>query len=160
MGSDTEDAFRWDGDDDASARPRSPGSAAPLAEGWHAVGKGSESVERTVADDGTVAASDPQALSTPALLAVGIIAGVYLLYVVGWILGGLTLQGVARFFVSDAAYVPAMWLAVAAPVLWFAAAWLLTRGAATWMRIAALAGGIVVLIPWPFVFFGALGGGS
>lgn len=160
MTSDVDDALRWEGDDEGPVRPKETPPAPALPEGWEAVGKGSETVGRITADGTVLPASDPESMSTPALLAVGILAGVYLLYVVGWVVGGTNLQGFARFFVSDAAYIPAMWLAIAAPVLWFAAAWLLTRGTKTWVRIAALVGGAVVLIPWPFVFFGALGAGA
>lgn len=160
MHSDRDDALRWEGDDDPTGAVHGPAPAPALPAGWQAVGKGSETVGRVEADGTVVAASEPQALSTPALVTVGVIAGVYLLYSVGWAVGGLNLQGFARFFVTDAAYLPMMWLAIAAPGLWFAASWLLTRGAKDWVRIAALVGGALVLIPWPFVFFGAVGAGA
>jgi len=159
MTSDVDDALRWEGDD-PSPTEAAKVPAPALPDGWQAVGKGSEDVGRITADGTVIPASESTPMSTPALLTLGILSGVYLLYVVGWLVGGSNLQGFARFFISDAAYVPAKWLAVAAPLLWFAAAWLLTRGARSWVRIAALVGGAVVLVPWPFVFFGALGGGA
>ena len=45
---------------------------------------------------------------------------------------------------------------LAAP-LWFPPAWLLTRGKASWIRIVALIGGGLLLVPWPFVMFGTVG---
>ncbi len=87
----------------------------------------------------------------------GIIGGAYLLFAVGWAVGGLRLQPRASLLVADWMYLPWMWLAVLSPVLWFAASWVLTRGRATWIRVVALIAGVVLLVPWPFVMFGMVG---
>ena len=153
MTSDSDDALNWDGDDDPTAKDRA------LPRGWNAVGKGSDDVA-TIEDDGTVTPAhddEPAGLSTPMLLLVGVVGGVYLLYTIGWIVGGLRLQPLASFLVSDVMFLPSFFLAIAAPALWFLAGWVLTRGKAAWIRAAVLLAGIVLLVPWPFVTVGVIG---
>lgn len=151
MTSDADDALSWDGDEDLPSRKPA------LPDGWSAVGKDSERVGR-VADDGTVVEAEaPRGLSTPMLLLIGIVGGIYLLYVVGWIIGGLNLQGSASFLIPTVMYQVALWAAVLAPPLWFAAVWLLTRRSPSWVRVFGFVGGILLLIPWPFVMTGVVG---
>lgn len=164
MASDSDDPLRWDGDEEQppQASPKAPAPALP--EGWEAVGKGSEEVV-TVASDGSsteaVEHGAPAQLSTTMLLAVGVLAGIYLLYTVGWVIGGLRLQVFAEgFLLSDAlAYRVSMVLGMVAPTLWFLTAWVLTGRSKSWVRIAALLIGAAVLVPWPFVLVGSVGGG-
>jgi hypothetical protein len=163
MRSDADDALSWEGDEDPStqwpgkqAEP-ADAPAAALPQGWKAVGKDSEAVGR-IESDGTVSAPDePRHLSTPMLLLVGIIGGVYLLYTVGWIIGGLNLQASALFLVPTVMYQVAVWSAVIAPALWFAAVWMLTRRSAAWIRVLGFLAGAALLVPWPFVMTGAVG---
>lgn len=167
MTSDPEDALRWDGDEERGA--------PSLPEGWRAVGKGSRQVassppqEPDAAKDAAPhAAPTPDAavdaaelddaepvLSTPALVGLGVLGGIYLLYSVGWFLGGTGLLPRTVFLVPEFMYIVMMWIAVLAPWLWFAASWVLTRRAATWVRLAALIAGAVLLVPWPFLMTGA-----
>lgn len=159
MTSDADDALTWEGDDDRPAQKPIPESEKnpALPRGWNAVGKRSETVG-LIEDDGTVGAPAERApLSTPMLLLVGIVGGVYLLYTVGWIIGGLTLQSSAMFLIPGVMYQVALWAAVLAPALWFAAAWMLTRRSSSWVRVVALLGGALLLVPWPFVMTGAVG---
>lgn len=153
MTSDSDDALSWDGDEAAPEKDRA------LPTGWNAVGKGSADVGR-IEEDGTVVAphaDEPAGLSTPMLLILGVVGGIYLLYTIGWLIGGLRLQPLASFLVSDAMFLPWFVLAIAAPALWFLASWVLTRGRAAWIRIAVLLAGVVLLVPWPFVTVGAIG---
>lgn len=158
MERDSDEALRWEGDETPSSAPSAPVEPA-LPEGWAAVGKGSDKVGRVEPDGTVIPAGDPAPLSTAMLVATGVIGGAYLLYAIGWVIGGLRLQGVAQFLVADVAYQAAMWIAVLAPALWFLAAWVLTRRSKVWVRLLALLAGMAVLIPWPFVMFGSLGGG-
>lgn len=156
MDSDSDDALSWEGDEGA------PKKDAALPRGWKAVGRGSDAVrgagEAGSAVTAETADDDEDApLSTVMLLALGIIGGVYLLYSVGWVIGGLRLRPLASFIVADAMYLPWFILAVAAPALWFLAAWVLTRGKAAWIRLGVLLLGVVLLVPWPFVTVGAIG---
>lgn len=172
MTSDSDDALTWDGDEGGSPTRPAPKKRAKarseraesaqtqgevkdpaLPEGWNAVGKGSAAVGRLGGDDD----EEHQPLSTAMLLILGIVGGVYLLYSVGWVVGGLRLKPLANFFVADAMFLPWFVLAVAAPLLWFLASWVLTRGKAGWIRVSVLLLGVVLLVPWPFVTVGAIG---
>ncbi|MGO2745071.1 hypothetical protein [Microbacterium sp.] len=158
MTSDADDALSWDGDEDQPHHKSADGPAKPaLPGGWTAVGKDSESVGRIEADGTITAAQEPRSLSTPMLLLVGIVGGVYLLYTIGWIIGGLNLQVSALFLVSSVMYQVGVWAAVLAPALWFLAVWVLTRRSATWTRVVGLLAGVALLVPWPFVMTGAVG---
>lgn len=161
-----DDALSWGGDDDPTLEVSGRAAASdavqapePLAlpDGFTAVGRGSADVGR-VEPDGTVTMPGSRApLSSGLLVTLGITAGAYLLFTIGWIVGGLRLQGTARFLVSEVGYGLSFWLAVAAPALWFATVLLLTRTAKSWVRIVWLIGGLALLIPWPFVMVGAVG---
>lgn len=96
-------------------------------------------------------------MGNAALIGFGVLGGVYLLFTIGWIVGGLRLAGVAQFLVSPVIYQFALWLAVLAAPLWFATAHLLTRDSKTWVRIVWLLAGAALLVPWPFVMTGAVG---
>jgi len=158
MTSDPDDALSWEGDEDRPAQKPS------LPQGWNAVGKGSD---RVVTDGGASvaepaepsASEEPQlaAMSPAMLLFVGIFGGIYLLYAIGWVIGGLNLKPLANLIVADAMYVPWFVLAVAAPALWMLTVWVLTRGAQSWIRVLLLLAGAVLLVPWPFVMVGAIG---
>lgn len=175
MTSDSDDALSWEGDEGA------PAPAPRLPRGWRAVGRGSDDVERSTdlgtADSSSDAVPDasvdgsethdadahdadavvPAGLSTAMLLTVGVVGGVYLLYSIGWVVGGLRLKPLASLIVADAMYIPWFVLAVAAPALWFLAVWVLTRGRASWIRVSLLLLGVVLLVPWPFVTVGVVG---
>lgn len=138
---------------------------AVLPEGFTAVGKGSERVAPAGAapdasdarPDSDAAAAEKAPMGNAELIGLGVLGGVFLLFAIGWLIGGLRLQGWRPFLVADAMYQGSLWLAVLAPVLWFATVFLLTRGARAWVRFAWLAAGVVLLVPWPFVMIGAVG---
>lgn len=159
MSSDSDDALHWDGDDaehvEAPA-PRSPRSKVPRPAA-EAPETASASTAADPASDRPQEPEDAPAVGNVALIGYGVIGGVYLLFAVGWIAGGLRLRPRASLLVADGLYFPWMWLAALAPVLWFAAAWALTRGKAQWIRVVAMVAGAVLLVPWPFVMFGAVG---
>lgn len=96
-------------------------------------------------------------MSNVMLVALGVLGGVYLLFSIGWIVGGLRLRPLASLIVADAMYFPWLVFAVAAPALWFLAVWVTTKGRSAWIRISLLIVGIVLLVPWPFVTLGAVG---
>jgi len=164
-----DDALSWDGDDDPTldvgashdveadeTEPASePATAPELPEGFTAVGKGSETVGADAAP--AVARADRGPMGNGELIGVGILGGVYALFAIGWIIGGLRVQDWRPFLVTDAMYQGSLWLAVLAPVLWFATVFLLTRASRAWVRFAWLAAGVVLLVPWPFVLIGAVG---
>ena len=152
---------------DPSPPPRAPAQGLP--KGYTAVGKGSDtvasadapgaaSVEEPVPADADTIATERRPLGNGALVALGVLGGVYALYAVGWIIGGLRLQGRAQYLVLDVMYQGSLWLAVLAPVLWFATMFLLTRRSRAWVQVRVARGRArSLLLPWPFVMIGAVG---
>jgi hypothetical protein len=143
-------------------------TTAVLPEGYIAVGRGSDAVgrpdDRARADDaegvddergGVPVEREPMGNAT--LITLGILGGVYLLFAIGWAIGGLRLQGRAAYLVTDIMFQGSFWLAVLSPLLWFATVFLLTAGARAWVRIVWLVAGAALLLPWPFVMIGAVG---
>ena len=108
-------------------------------------------------DEGDPAAADEQATAdTPpgagslALIGMGILAGIYLLYTIGWFngvskLGNPLGEPLARFMFSLSG-----WLAVTAPVVWFTLTYWLTENRPR-RRLAWLLVGAVLLAPLPFI---------
>lgn len=159
------DALSWDGDEGRTSKPPSREHAGRPSRGKDVASEQSivepstgRSSDGAKSDSAAVPLDDDRpALSTGVLLALGVVGGIYLLYSVGWVVGGLRLKPLANFFVADAMFLPWFVLAVAAPALWFLAGWVLTRGKATWIRLSVLLVGVVLLVPWPFVTVGAIG---
>lgn len=173
-----DDAYTWDGDDDPTLdrgetgepdeEPETPAASTPaeLPKGFTAVGKGSDALAsadapQSAASDASTApetaVDERRPMGNGALIAFGVLGGVYALYAIGWLIGGLRLQGRAQYLVLDVMYQGSLWLAVLAPLLWFATTLLLTRVSRTWVRFAWLGAGVVLLLPWPFVMIGAIG---
>ena len=168
-----DDALSWSGDDDptldAGAPKADPEPSGPvLPDGYVAVGRGSEAVDDATDTAATAEADAPDdesaqeltrktPMGSAELITLGVLGGVYALFAIGWLIGGLRLQGRAQYLVFDVMYQGSLWLAVLAPVLWFATTFLLTRGSRSWVRFTWLAAGVVLLLPWPFVMIGAVG---
>lgn len=162
-----DDALSWGGDGDPTLdagpapAPAASASAAadPIAlpDGFTPLGKGSDHVGRIHADGTTTMPGAPAQVGNAMLVTLGVMVGVYVLYVVGWIIGGLRLAGTAQFLVDPAAYQVAFWLSVVAPLLWFVAVYALTRHSRSWVRVTWLVAGIALFIPWPFIMTGAVG---
>ncbi|QTX04351.1 DNA polymerase III subunit gamma/tau [Agromyces archimandritae] len=135
-----DDALRWAGDEDE-----------PLAPGWKRVGEPSVVPAGEAAADAGAAESEP-APQTGAveLVVIGILGGIYLLYVVGW---AITASGPAVLVgdpVGDFMYGLGRWLAVIAPVVWFLTTLWLAAGRRV-PRLVWLVAGAVVLVPLPFL---------
>lgn len=165
-----DDALAWDGDDDptldvgvAAPQTATPSTAEPntdaeppaLPDGFSAVGKGSDEVGRIAADGSVSMPGDRVPMGNAALISLGVLGGVYLLYAIGWLIGAGRLSLVAALFLDPIAFQITVWLAILAPPIWFITVFLMTRGAKAWIRFTLLAVGVVVLVPWPFVLAGA-----
>src|SRR5690606_20275137 len=103
------------------------------------------------------AAPDDDEMRAPATarrVMLGIRGGVYLLYTIGWVGGGIGMQLPVAFALPAALSEGALWLAVLAPALWCAAVLVATRGSKPWIRLAWLIAGALLLVPWPFVVAG------
>ncbi len=151
-----DDALSWAGDDDPTLTPS--GAAAQGVETRHPAAPETEAADGATddgaTDDDAEGEADAAALSSAALISLGVLGGIYLLYTIGWVVGGLRLRTVTGLLVDASVSVPALIFAIAAPAIWFLTAYVLTRGRATWLRFAWLAAGAVLLVPWPFAMLG------
>ena len=88
--------------------------------------------------------------SSFSLIAVGVLAGIYLLYTIGWFIGVTRIGNPLSDPVAQFMFSLGSWLAVAAPVIWFAVVYWLTK-ARLRARVVWLLIGVVVLAPLPFI---------
>lgn len=137
-----------------------------LPEGYTAVGRGSDtissenesgSIQAGVSETAPSDAHPPAPMSNAVLVVLGVLGGIYALWTVGWVIGGLRLQGTADYLIADVMFQGSFWLAVGAAPIWFGATLLLTQRVQTWVRIAWLLVGAALLVPWPFLMVGAVG---
>lgn len=148
---DDEDALSWEGDDDptldaAASRDPEP-TAAPAPEADAPEPADEETTEEA-----------PAGLGNVALIAYGVLGGLYALWTVGWILGTSRLRDwVEQAGSADVMFTATSWLAILAPALWFAAVLAVTRGKRQVVRFLWLGIGAVLLIPWPFLTVGIVG---
>lgn len=114
---------------------------------------GGTATRDTATRDATVVDTEDSApsMSSPMLLAIGILAGAYLLYTAGWFTSAVRNIAVPVGAFDVAMYQLREWLSVAAPALWFGATLLLTRRRKASTRLLWLILGAIVLVPIPFV---------
>ena len=101
-------------------------------------------------------AADAAAASSVLLVAMGVAAGLYLLWTIGWMITATRQNAtIAATFAGDplggGLYGLGLWLAVAGPAAWFAAVLLGTRRARTRTRVLWLIAGLILLAPLPFL---------
>lgn len=164
----------------AAQAPAAQGPAAPvLPAGWSAVGAGAQSVQSEADADGRDAdhpdADDPNASSddaapamgNAALISLGVFGGVFVLYAIGWYLGATRLAVVqlesgsgdllgVPILANDLLYLFWVIMATLAAPIWFITTLVVTRGQRFWKRFVGLLGGVVLLVPWPFLMIGAM----
>ena len=154
-----DDALSWDGDDDPTldtGAPRHP--AAKLAADTSTPRRRMPRPRRTRTATAAPPAEEERApMGNAMLITLGVLAGFYVIFTIGWMIGGLRLQGYAAYLVIDIMFQGSFWLAVLAPALWFSTVFLLTRRSASWVRMLLLVAGAILLVPWPFVMVGAVG---
>jgi hypothetical protein len=156
-----DDALSWAGDSDPTLSPPRAGdpaeaglspaadAAAGLPAGWSVPGR---SVPGSVPAGG----AEPQGraagqlAASVALVGMGILAGVYLLYAVGWFIGVSRMRNPLTDPVGQFMFSLGAWTAVASPVIWFGATFQLTRDRPR-TRIVVLLLGVVLLAPLPFI---------
>ncbi|WP_309664495.1 hypothetical protein [Microbacterium paludicola] len=155
MTSRDDDALSWAGDDD----PTLVSATAPTPVGGPASSRrqSDELAEAETEQPGEISTeAAPEGLSNAALISLGVLGGIYLLYSIGWFVGGIRVHNLSGLLGIDTAVsVPVLVLAVAAPAIWFIATYVLTRGSRAWIRFAWLVAGALLLVPWPFATLGA-----
>lgn len=128
--------------------------AASVAEVAPAAGAASAvEPELAVAPDAEpVATAEREQMSSAMLVTLGIFGGVFLLYSVGWLISAFRPDAaVPSDTVGQFMFNLGQALAVAAGPVWMAATLWLTRGSKPYVRIAMLAAGVVLVLPWPFL---------
>ncbi|MCY7326170.1 MAG: hypothetical protein LH605_08585 [Microbacteriaceae bacterium] len=128
-----DDALTWGGESEDPSYLDGPGSTAPTD---------------GVDPEPAVPAS---ATASALLVAYGIFGGVYLLYLIGWVISVQRDAFTASGLFFEIMYQFGEFLAIVSPALWFGLALLLTRGRRPALRVAWLVAGIVLLAPWPFL---------
>jgi hypothetical protein len=136
-----DDALSWAGDNDPTLAQGESPDAPALPDGWSVPGR----------PETTEARAEREGASSLALVGTGILAGIYLLYTIGWFVAVSRIGNPLAEPVGRAMFSLGGWLAVAAPIVWFAAAYGLTVERPR-RRFAWLLVGAVLLAPLPFVF--------
>lgn len=146
MSGDTDDeALRWEGDADPSYVPVA--KTTPVIEPVEITPTEPVSAGSTTGKPGT---------GSFLLVTYGILAGAYLIYTIGWLVPIITHTRPANpDLLGEFMVRLAQVLAIAAPAIWYGASLLLTRGRRPITRLLALLGGLVVLLPWPYLLLGA-----
>ena len=173
-----DDALNWAGDDDPTLASGGADRVGPepidLPEGWTIPQQAVSAIQpadtvqpaasvhpadsvhaatidtanASTAEADTSDAGDP--LSSVALVGMGIVAGMYLLYSVGWFIGVARIEQTIGDPVAEFMFTLGAWLAVAAPIVWFGVTYWLTTSRPR-ARLAWLLIGVVVLVPFPFI---------
>jgi hypothetical protein len=165
MTSRNDDALSWAGDDDPTLTPPIQAGSSGVADPT-----GIETPERAeaptvleqaeLAEDAKVEAELAAAekasaqLSSAALITLGILGGVYMLYTIGW--GIVVARTTVTFFPLDSLFLEicfriGQFLSIAAAPLWFVSTLLLTQKRTWRSRLGWLLLGVFVLVPWPFI---------
>jgi hypothetical protein len=152
-----DDALSWAGDETEARPPRGRAQRArdATASGAGRTGDtgGTGGPGDTDGADDTRNGADHSAATGGSALLVfyGILAGVYLLYMVGWLISivrnPFSIDNLFAEIVSQFGE----FLAIASPLVWFFVALVLTRGRRPSLRVAWLIAGAILLVPWPFV---------
>ena len=165
MTSRNDDALSWAGDDDPTLTPPiqagSTGAAgAPGVENAERAEAPTVLEQAELAEDAKVEAELAAAekasaqLSSAALITLGILGGVYLLYTIGWAI--VVARTTVTFFPLDSLFLEicfriGQFLSIAAAPLWFVSTLLLTHKRTWRSRLGWLLLGVFVLVPWPFI---------
>ena len=102
-----------------------------------------------------VGEQEPEGMPSFLLVAYGVLGGAYLLYTIGWLVALQrwdAVRGPSVDLLSEAMTQIGFVLAMAAPLLWFITTWVLTRARKPLIRLLWIVVGLVVVLPWPFVW--------
>lgn len=141
-----EDALSWAGEDD-------PSLVSTIANAKAEKSKRADAAAAATVTKVVIDSPAKPATSSLLLVTYGLLAGVYLLYTVGWVITirrGNPGAGISDPF-AKIMFQLTEGLAIASPALWFAAVILLTVRRKPIVRLLWLLVGIVVVIPWPFL---------
>jgi hypothetical protein len=160
-----DDALNWAGDDDPTLAAGQAPAEPELPEGWTVPTNSRPVASRAATSPSDAAASTapspaptgswkseagaPVAAGSVALVGMGILAGIYLLYTVGWFIAASRIDDPVADPVAQFMFSLGAWIAVAAPVIWFGGSfWLTNRPRHRFLWLLA---GVVLLAPLPFL---------
>lgn len=93
----------------------------------------------------------PKAMPAALLVTYGIIAGIYLIYTLGWIIS-VTRSTVTQIdLLAEIMYQFGQFLAISSPAIWFVTVLYLTRGRKPVVRLLFLVAGLAATVPWPLL---------
>lgn len=144
-----DEALTWEGDDDAVLAPGWRQVGSPVASPMQRSELNEAATDRS-AESALVDEAERAQLSSPALVVLGVFAGIYLLYTVGWVVVATRSSVALPSPVAQFMYALGVWLAAAAAPAWFGVVLWLTRGRLR-VRMLWLAAGVIILVPIPFV---------
>jgi hypothetical protein len=93
----------------------------------------------------------PKPMPAVLLITYGILAGVYLIYTIGWVITVTRSTTTLPTLFGEIMFQLGELLAMASPAIWFAAVVVLTRERKPIVRLGLLLVGLVVVVPWPFL---------
>jgi len=137
MTDDDDAALAWAGDEPVAEALEAP----PVAEASEAQG---EALEAPIAPTKTQ-------IPAPLLITYGILAGLYLIYTIGWVITITRSTTTLPTLLGEIMFQLGEFLAIASPAVWFAAVVILTRRSKPIIRLLLLLAGLVATIPWPFL---------
>lgn len=153
-----DDALAWAGDDDPTLVPEgSPlvddeGDDATAEPRGRTVLDEAEDAEDLIAERELAAAeAASKQMSSAALIAFGVLGGVYLLYTIGWIISFTRVEVASELTFGVFTDIVARSLAIAASPFWFIATLVLTQKKDVRYTMLWLVIGMLVLVPWPFL---------
>ncbi|MEY4102236.1 MAG: hypothetical protein RIR88_370 [Actinomycetota bacterium] len=156
MSTHDEEALQWAGDNDERLSQSTSPKAPRVRRGASAI-SGGESIRasrRTASGEAHVDSTEdtgPVGLSSFALLAFGVLGGIYLLFSVAWLI--TVLRNPTQFDdpLGNFMFVAGLWMAMLTPAAWFGAVLYLGRAKPAWVRLLFLVVGAALVIPWPFI---------
>lgn len=137
-----DDALVWEGDEERGLEAPRRRRAAMAAADARADGD---------AEDGDGDDDDAPATSAPVLVGIGVLAGISLIWLLGWVsvVGASTIT--FTDVLGEVMYQLGEFLAIASPAIWFAAVLVLARDRPVATRIRWHALGLLVTAPWPLL---------
>lgn len=152
-----EDALAWGGETDpshvAGPKPDQPESA-PVEQNRDDDGQGDDGTSGVGVGSADAATSVTPGTSSMLLVSFGALAGAYLIYTLGWFISVQRLnagRAASGDLLTENMFHLYAFLAIASPVVWFAVVFLLTRNSRPLVRLLWLLGGLIAVLPWPFV---------
>lgn len=151
---DHDDALSWAGDDDPTLVAAGPDTSLPREQTRDApTVKQAEVSQGDAVQAGAVQGDSMsgQVAGSVALIGMGVLGGIYLLYAVGWFIGVSRIGNPIADPLGQFMFSLGAWLAVVSPLVWFGATYWLTidrpRRRVLWLLL-----GVVLLAPVPFIY--------